>query len=204
MRERGVLSFTEWESGAEPNGFFDPDYKGRFAVGCFEHSGRAQPTLPLDPGPPSPPSTPAPAPKPEFGFSDLRIKSTSFEPPSVEFTIRLNLDGGKLLEAWASVGIDNAGKTLEVFAGAIDQGLLEVDGINFANPDPALKAQRVVMRQSASDPFLYECSVRYPKLVLAMSETEFTILAALEKDKKIVKTNASTVRVDLKTGKTQP
>ncbi len=141
--------------------------------------------------------------KPSTGvvqFSELTITRTTFTPPSVAFTIRLDLAGGTLLEAWASVGVLDAGKTLEVFAGAIDQGLLEANGINFANPDPALKAQRVSMKPSAADPDVYECTVRYPKLQLVDPETEFTIVAAVRKDKEILKTNAAMVKVNLKTG----
>lgn len=133
-------------------------------------------------------------------FSDLKVTRTTFDPPSVEFTIRLDRAGGKLLEAWASVGIADAGPTLDIFAGAVYKGLLEVNGINFLNPDPALKAQIVSMTPSATDPTLYVCTVRYPKLVLDDPATEFTIVAAVEKDKTIVKTNAATVNVNLKTG----
>jgi hypothetical protein len=164
----------------------------------------ATPKVPVASEPPKPKETPKQTTKkPAAGtptFSELKVTKTSFDPPSVEFTVKLDLAGGKLLEAWASVGIKDAGKTLEIFAGAIDQGLLEVNGINFANPDPALKAQRVSMKPSATDPTLYVCTVRYPKLVLDDPATEFTIVAAIEKDKKIVKTNAAMAKVNLKTG----
>jgi hypothetical protein len=152
---------------------------------------------------PQPPSEPKPAPIPssgKVGFSDLKITRMTFDPPSVEFTIRLDLAGGELLEAWASVGITDASPALEVFAGALHQGLLGVNGIDFSNPDPSLKAQRVTMKRSVKDPNLYECKVHYPQLVLADPVTEFTIVAAVEKDKKIVKTNAAMVKVNLKTG----
>jgi hypothetical protein len=160
--------------------------------------------------PPAPPAATAPAAAPapqgtgragaKLKFSDLTVTRTTFDPPAVEFTIRLDVDGGRLLEAWASVGVKDAGRVLEGFAGALDQGLLSVNGIDFANPAPDLKAQRVAMKASPTDPTLYTCKVTYPKLRLAEPVTEFTVVAAIDKDKKIVKTNAATVRVDLKTG----
>jgi hypothetical protein len=97
--------------------------------------------------------------------------------------------------------VPDAGKTLEVFAGALYKGLLSVNGIDFAKPDPALKAQRVSMKKSANDANVYVCAVRYPKLILDDPETEFTMVAAVDKDKDIVKTNAVMARVNLKTGK---
>jgi hypothetical protein len=75
-----------------------------------------------------------------IGFSELKVTKTTFTPPAVDFTIRLDLAGGDLLEAWASVGISDAAKTLEVFAGALHGGLLGVNGIDFANPDPSLNS----------------------------------------------------------------
>lgn len=137
-------------------------------------------------------------------FSDLKITKTTFAPPSVEFTVRLELAGGDLLEAWASVGVTDAGKTLEIFAGALHEGLLGVNGIDFANPSPSLKAQRVEMKKRDKDNHIYHCVVRYPKVVLDNPETEFTIVAAVVKDKTIVKTNAAMARVNLKTGEMLP
>ena len=137
-------------------------------------------------------------------LSDLKITKTNFTPPSVEFTVRLDLAGGTLLEAWASVGIKDAGKTLDVFAGAIHRGLLSANGIDFANPAPSLKAQRVTMRKKANTENIYECSVRYPELVLDNPETEFAIVAAARKGTEIVRTNAASVRVNLKTGELLP
>jgi hypothetical protein len=166
--------------------------------------------MPAPSGPPPPtPSKKPPATKAPPGpngasrirLSDLTITKTTFEPPSVEFTVRLDLAGGELLEAWASVGVPDAGKTLEVFAGALYKGLLSVNGIDFAKPDPALKAQRVSMKKSANDANVYVCAVRYPKLILDDPETEFTMVAAVDKDQDIVKTNAVMARVNLKTGK---
>lgn len=164
---------------------------------------------PVSPGgtPPMPKSVPALSPKLAPGplsFGEPMITKTSFDPPSVEFAIRLNLAGGKLIEAWASVGITDAGQTLKVFAGALQQGLLEVNGINFANPSPSLKAQRVAMKRLTEDSDVYQCSVRYPKLSLNDPETEFTIVAALRKDEEIVKTEAVAVRVNLKSCEVLP
>jgi hypothetical protein len=132
-------------------------------------------------------------------FSDLKITKTTFSPPSVEFTIRLDLAGGSLLEAWASVGMKDAGEVLEVFAGALHQGLLAVNGIDFANPSPSLKAQRVSMKKGP-DGATYQCVVSYPKLVLDHPETEFTIVAAVRNGDEIIKSNAATRHVNLKTG----
>jgi len=150
---------------------------------------------------PKPAPSPSSKPGSAIRLSDLNITKTTFEPPSVEFTVRVDLAGGKLLEAWASVGVPDAGKPLDIFAGALDAGLLSVNGIDFANPSPALKAQPVSMKKSDKDDTLYVCVVRYPKLMLDNPETEFTIVAAVDKDKKIMKTNAATARVNLKTGK---
>lgn len=143
------------------------------------------------------------SPDPKIGklkISHLTVTRTTFNPPTVEFTIRLDVDGGRLLEAWASVGVKDAGPVLDVFAGAVHQGLIGINGIDLVNPAPDLKAQRVSMKQSPTDPTLYIGKVTYPKLQLKDSVTEFTIVAAIEKDKKILKTNAATVTVDLKTG----
>jgi hypothetical protein len=154
----------------------------------------------------APALTPAPpsAPPGTVAFGVPLITKTSFAPPRVEFQIQLDLAGGELLEAWASVGVPDAGKTLEIFAGALHQGLLSVNGVDFAKPDPSLKAQRVSMKKSATDAKVYDCTVRYPEVVLTDPETEFTIVAAVRKDNKIVKTNAATVRVNLKTGVVTP
>lgn len=177
-----------------PKGFLRPRGSKGFSVLQFTRKTSK------DPAPKAVPPAPSKDEPGSIAFSDLKIAKTSFEPPSVEFTIRLDLAGGEMLEAWASVGVKDAGKMLTTFAGAIDAGLLSVNGIDFANPDPSLKAQRVTMKKSAEDANVYECTVRYPKLILDAPETEFTIVAAVRKDKKIVKTNAATARVNLKTG----
>lgn len=137
-------------------------------------------------------------------FSDLTVTRTTADPPSVEFTIKFDAQGGKLLEAWSSVGINNPGPVLKDFAGALYQGLLGVNGIDFANPDPSLKAQRVSMKKSAKGDNLYECTVRFPKVVLNDPETDFAIVAAVDKDGKVLKSNVAGVRLNLKTGAIRP
>jgi hypothetical protein len=75
-----------------------------------------------------------------------------------------------------------------------------VNGIDFAKPSPSLKAQRVSMKKSDKDANLYECTVSYPKVMLDDPETDFALVAAVEKAKQITATNAATARVNLKTG----
>ena len=93
----------------------------------------------------------------------------------------------------------DAGEVLEVFAGAIHQGLLSVNGIDFANPSSSLKAQRVSMKRGL-DGDTYRGAVSYPKLVLDDPETEFTIVAAVRNGGEIIKSKAATLQVNLKTG----
>ena len=71
---------------------------------------------------------------------------------------------------------------LKIFAGAIHQGLLSftIDGvtIDFANPPGDLKAQRVSFRKSETDPTLYTCEVKFPKVKTKGDVTTFGVIVA--------------------------
>ncbi|MFO0806547.1 MAG: WD40 repeat domain-containing protein, partial [Gemmataceae bacterium] len=161
-------------------------------------SAKPVPKKPVDakPYPPAPP-------KGMVGLSDLKITKATFDPPGVEFTVRLHDEGGEFLEAWASVGIPNPAELVKTCAGAIDQGLLSVNGIDFANPDPALKVQRASLKKG-SMPGEWIGTVKYPKAVLDDAAVDFGLAAALRLNNKIEKTNAAVIRLDLKTGAVIP
>ena len=146
-------------------------------------------------------------PKKPVRLSDLKIEKTKMDPPSVTFTVRLDLGGADLLETWASVDIADPGEVLKIFAGALYQGLLSftIDGmtVDFANPPPSLKAQRVRLKKSDSDPNVYVGEVKFPK-VKAPETTTFGVLLAARSGGQVVQSNAVTCRVNLKTGKVQP
>jgi len=148
-------------------------------------------------------SYPAAPPSGTIGLSDLHVTKTTFNPPSVEFTIRLHDEGGDLLEAWASVGVPDPSELVKTCAGAIDQGLLSVNGIDFANPDPSLKVQRVSFKKGKLPGELIG-TVQYPKVVLDGATVEFGLAAAVKLKGKIEKTNAAVMRLDLKTGTVLP
>jgi WD40 repeat protein len=164
----------------------------------------AGPVAPPPPPKQEPPKKEPPKAAGAVKLGDLKVAKTTADPPSVTFTVKLELNGAELLEGWASVDVEKSEEVLKIFAGAIDQGLLSftIDGvtIDFANPPGDLKAQRVSFRKSETDPTAYTCEVKFPKVKTRGDVTTFGVIVAARSGDKVVHSNGLEVRVNLKSG----
>lgn len=167
----------------------------------------AAPPKAKDPPPVKDKPVPPKSPAGPVRLSDLKIERTTADPPSVRFTVKVDLKAAELLETWASVDVPNPGEVLKVFAGSLYQGLLSftVDGvtIDLANPPPTLKAQRVALKKSDTDPTVYVGEAKFPQVKAAGASTTFGLMLAAQAGDKVVQSNAVTVRVNLKTGEVE-
>jgi hypothetical protein len=81
-------------------------------------------------------------------LSKLEIVSATFEPPSVKFTVQIDLaPKAKIDEMWASVGLEKGHEVLAILAGAYRQGLLEINGFNLGNPQENARFRRCTLKK---------------------------------------------------------
>ncbi len=132
-------------------------------------------------------------------LSKLEVVSATHEPPAVKFTVQIDLaPKAKIDEMWASVGHDKGHEVIDILAGALRQGVLEVNGFSLGSPPENARFRRCTLTKKDGAENVYEGEISYPKLKLDKAETPFFILLA---DQDGRKSNHLGARVHLKTGK---